>query len=192
MTAPDRWTDPALIMRLDRELAAHPAIDDRERASVRLTRERLRERAPFDATARLDHLTASALVVSRAGVVLHQHRRLGRWLQPGGHVEPGESPIAAAVREVREETGLVAAPVSEVIFHVDRHPGPRQHLHFDLRYVLVTTPASFSPAEGESREVAWFSFEDAIGVADDDGLRSALTELASRVAAGFVEHWPRE
>jgi 8-oxo-dGTP pyrophosphatase MutT (NUDIX family) len=51
-------------------------------------------------------LTVAVFVVHRGQVLLHWHRRLGRWLPPGGHVDPGELPDEAAVRETLEETGL--------------------------------------------------------------------------------------
>ena len=44
--------------------------------------------------------------VGEPRVLLHEHARLGRWLPPGGHIEPGELPDEAALREVLEETGL--------------------------------------------------------------------------------------
>ena len=49
---------------------------------------------------------ARRLIIGPRGVVLHRHKRLGLWLQPGGHLEPGETPWEAAARESIEETGL--------------------------------------------------------------------------------------
>lgn len=126
---------------------------------------------PFDQGSDPTHVTGSALVVGERGVLLHRHKRLGLWLQPGGHVEPGETPWNAARREASEETGLRFDPWSDggppELAHLDVHSGGRGHTHLDLRYVLVIagddTP---SPPTGESQEVAWFSWEDAIAVAD--------------------------
>ncbi|MDX1745166.1 MAG: NUDIX domain-containing protein, partial [Halobacteriales archaeon] len=53
--------------------------------------------------------TASGFVVDGERVLLVDHARLGRWLQPGGHIEARETPVEAAIREVREETGVVMA-----------------------------------------------------------------------------------
>ena len=90
-------------------------VDEREAVSIERTLERLgRPPDPFDESADPHHLTASAFVVSSRGVVLHRHRRLGLWVQPGGHVDPGESPEVACVREVVEETGLVVARPTDV------------------------------------------------------------------------------
>lgn len=57
--------------------------------------------------------TATAFVVWRGGVLLHQHKKLGRWFPPGGHVEPNELPDEAAVREVLEESGVRVSLVGE-------------------------------------------------------------------------------
>jgi 8-oxo-dGTP pyrophosphatase MutT (NUDIX family) len=116
------------------------------------------------------HLTASAFVVhpETAQVLLHHHRRLGRWLQLGGHIEPEESPAAAALREAHEESGLEAlALLTGTIFDVDVHDipagkGEPEHQHFDLRYVVVapsTEGHSMDPLE--SLDLAWFTLDDA-------------------------------
>ena len=60
---------------------------------------------PFDQEADPVHVTGSAVVVGRRGTVLHLHKRLHRWMQPGGHIDPGEAPWEAARRESEEETG---------------------------------------------------------------------------------------
>ncbi|HUH07842.1 MAG TPA: NUDIX domain-containing protein [Egibacteraceae bacterium] len=114
------------------------------------------------------HVTGSAIVTGPRGVLLHRHKRLGIWMQPGGHVEPGEAPWDGARREVLEETGLLAEhPVGRPeLVHVDVHPGGRGHIHLDLRYLLAAGDADPSPPPGESQDVAWFSWDDALELAD--------------------------
>ena len=96
-----------LRRRVRADVAARRAVDDREAVSI----ERFLEAfdalpAPFDQEVDPIHVTGSGIVVGPRGVVLLEHKRLGIWLQPGGHIDPGETPWAAALRESREETGL--------------------------------------------------------------------------------------
>lgn len=140
---------------------------------------------PFDEAADPVHVTASAIVLSREpepSVVLHRHKRLGTWLQPGGHVDPGEDLRTAAVREVREETGLqVEHPTTGPdLVHIDVHQGPRGHVHLDTRWrLLVEAGATFEPHAGESPIVAWFTAEQARGLADR-GLAEAIATAVGR------------
>jgi len=63
------------------------------------------------------HFTASAVVIHHGHILLIHHKRIGAWLPPGGHIEDGELPHQAALREVQEESGvscrLISAPVVE-------------------------------------------------------------------------------
>jgi ADP-ribose pyrophosphatase YjhB (NUDIX family) len=124
--------------------------------------------APFDEAADAVHVTGSAIVVSGRGVVLHRHKRLGLWLQPGGHVEGDEWPHDAALRETREETGLAARHPEggPLLLHVDAHDGGRGHRHLDLRYLLHAPPDDPDPGPGESPQCGWWSWEEAAAVAD--------------------------
>ncbi|HWH33656.1 MAG TPA: NUDIX domain-containing protein [Egibacteraceae bacterium] len=163
-------------------VAAREPVDAREAASVsRFLRELDRLRRPFDEHADPVHVTASAIVTGPRGTVLHLHKRLGLWLQPGGHIDPRdhgwEEPWEAALREAAEETGLaVAHPAAGPrLVHVDVHPGPKGHTHLDVRY-LLEADGDPAPGEGESRDVRWFAWDDALAVADP-GLSGALAAL---------------
>ena len=144
-------------------------VDQRESDSIVATLERLEGPGnPFAEDQSDHHLTASAFVVSSRGVVLHRHRLLGIWVQPGGHVDANEGPESAALRETLEETGLVARHFDPVeLFHVDVHPGPKghrgpaDHMHYDLRFAVLAPPLDPTPPPNESPEVAWFDFDDA-------------------------------
>ena len=174
--------DPRTGALLD-ALVGHTPIDAREDRSLRVLRGALGQLAlPFDAEADPTHVTASAVVTGRRGVLLHRHKRLGVWLQPGGHVDAGESPLHAAQRELAEETGIRAAAVSAAVLHVDVHPGGRGHTHLDVRYHF-TADADPAPPADESPAVAWFAWTEAARIADA-GLRGALTRLGGSPVAG--------
>jgi 8-oxo-dGTP pyrophosphatase MutT (NUDIX family) len=88
-------------------LLARAPVDERERTSIdRFLVELQRLAHPFDEHADPVHVTGSAIVLGPRGVLLLRHRRLGIWLQPGGHLDAGETPWDAALRESAEETGL--------------------------------------------------------------------------------------
>jgi 8-oxo-dGTP pyrophosphatase MutT (NUDIX family) len=165
-----------------RQVAALPAPADlrERRARLRLLEALGRLPRPFARLGGPTHVTGSAIVVGRRGVILHRHKRMGMWLQPGGHLEPGESPWRAAAREATEETGLPLRPPpgGSRLVHVDVHPAPFQHVHLDLRYLLLAPDGDPSPGPGESPDARWFSWPEAIAAADP-GLAGALRALAS-------------
>lgn len=142
--------------------------------------------APLDEHADPTHVTGSAIVLADdQRVLLHRHKRLGRWLQPGGHLDVGETPWDAAVRETVEETGLATRhPGGEPqLLHVDVHEGPRGHVHLDLRYLLHgDAEVALRPAAGESPEVAWCTTSTARRLADTSTL--AAVRAAIRQGAG--------
>jgi len=137
---------------------------------------------PFAEDADPVHVTGSAVIVGPRGVVLHFHKRLHMWLQTGGHVEPGETPWDAALRESVEETGLqlhhAGGGNTPQFVHLDVHPAAKGHTHLDLRYLL--TPADPAtdpkPPHTESQQVRWFDWDEAMTVADP-GLIDALRRL---------------
>lgn len=148
----------------------------------------LRHPRPFDRAIPEGHLTASALVVSDDGarVLLLHHRKLRRWLQPGGHGDPGEtSGEAVALREALEETGLVGLalhpaaprPLDVDVHDIPARPGEPAHQHLDLRY-LVVAPASaaLSRCPEETNDLRWFAWPELQTLDLDHGLQRALAK----------------
>jgi 8-oxo-dGTP pyrophosphatase MutT (NUDIX family) len=168
-------------------LALPAPADLRERRSrLRLLDALARLPRPFARLAGPTHVTGSAIVVGRRGLVLHRHKRMGIWLQPGGHLEPGEAPWQAARREAAEETGLPLRhpPAGARLVHVDVHPAPLGHVHLDLRYLLLAPDQDPCPPPGESPDARWFSWPEAVAVADA-GLAGALRALAPSQSSTF-------
>jgi 8-oxo-dGTP pyrophosphatase MutT (NUDIX family) len=141
---------------------------------------------PFDRSIPVGHLTGSAVVVALGGgkVLLLHHRKLGRWLQPGGHADPGErAGETVALREAREETGLeelalhpdAPRPLDVDVHQIPARPGEPAHEHLDLRYLVVASAdAPLRPASGESERLRWFDWAELADLDLDPGLVRAL------------------
>ncbi|MEX1179165.1 MAG: NUDIX domain-containing protein [Nitriliruptor sp.] len=179
-------SDPRLTEVLA-QLEAHVPADAHEAWSLRRTVALASWLpSPFDETTDPTHLTGSAIVTDGHGrVVLHRHKRLGIWLQPGGHIDPGEGAPAGAVRETHEETGLVAEHPDgrPELVHVDVHQGPRGHVHLDLRYLLLAAGAApLAPGAGESQAVAWFTEDEATRIGDASMVAAVRAGLRASAA----------
>jgi 8-oxo-dGTP pyrophosphatase MutT (NUDIX family) len=132
------------------------------------------------------------VVVAAGGehVCLVHHKKLERWLQPGGHIEPGELVDAAARREAREETALAVAPhpAHPGLLDVDVHRIPARgsvpaHDHLDVRYLLVSPGSDASHDPRESLALGWFTWDQARGLASDAALVRLLGKAERRVIA---------
>jgi len=153
-------------------------------------------RDPFDRSIVEGHLTGSALVVSPDGaaVLLLHHRKLERWLQPGGHAEPGEAAgEAVALREAREETGIPGLrlhPTAPRPLDVDVHDIPARrdepaHQHLDLRYlVLAPSGARGRRLVAEARALRWFGWDELEPLDLDAGLVRALAKARAILRGG--------
>jgi 8-oxo-dGTP pyrophosphatase MutT (NUDIX family) len=187
-------SDPALapssdvadaLSTIDRVRSSDPAVDAARRRISELVAGR---RDAADRTTRPGHLTGSAFVVDAAGAraVLLFHRKLQRWLQPGGHADGDHNLAAVALREATEETGIVGLRVDPVPLDHDVHevrpPGEDPHLHLDVRFLVVAPPEAFLAANHESEALRWVGWDDLADYDPDAGLVRLAAAARARCA----------
>jgi 8-oxo-dGTP pyrophosphatase MutT (NUDIX family) len=163
-----RWPDEAATASLFGDL-----LDDGADAFVR---ERL-----------AGHFTASSWLVSADGTrtLLTHHRKLGLWLQLGGHADGERDLRIAALKEAQEESGLPGLSIESGIFDLDRHwipehKGVPAHWHYDVRYVVRAGAEEDYVVSDESHDLAWRSIA---GLAGDAGADASVRRMARKWVA---------
>jgi 8-oxo-dGTP pyrophosphatase MutT (NUDIX family) len=138
------------------------------------------------------HFTASAFVLSpdRRDLVLIHHKKLGIWVQPGGHVEPTDPDLmSAARREVLEEVGLGELepfqPVGSPVFDLDIHAIPARkqdpaHEHFDVRFAFLAKTRELIHSD-EVADLRWVPLNEVERMGSDESVLRAVKKLRSRL-----------
>jgi 8-oxo-dGTP pyrophosphatase MutT (NUDIX family) len=141
----------------------------------------------FERTLAEGHVTGSAWVVDPdfGHTLLHRHRKLDRWLQPGGHADGDSDVLRVALREAQEETGLRSlTPAAGGIYDLDIHVIPArkseaEHFHYDVRFAFTADRAEQLVCSSESLDLRWITLRDLESYAIDDSVR----RLAAKTAA---------
>lgn len=142
-------------------------------------------------TCRPGHLTASAIVVDATGdhVLLHLHRKLGKWLQLGGHCDGDADLAAVALKESTEESGIetgleIDPEPLDCDIHTVEPPGEDAHLHLDTCFLVRAPAGAEERISTESIELRWLAWADALHLVDEPRLTRLLSGTArSRAAA---------
>jgi 8-oxo-dGTP pyrophosphatase MutT (NUDIX family) len=140
----------------------------------------------FERTLMQGHVTGSAFVLNfeRDACLLTHHRKLGRWLQPGGHADGDADVLNVSAREALEETGIEGLePISFGILDLDIHCIPTrahepEHLHYDVRFAFVAPEGAQFVVSDESHDLAWVKLEEVVGEGFDPSLRRMAQKFA--------------
>ena len=120
----------------------------------------------FERSLQVGHITGSAWLLNSTldSVFLVHHKKLDKWLQPGGHVDGSPDVLTEAIREAVEETGIKKlSPLSANIFDLDIHTIPErdeepEHFHYDVRFLLQAHDDKFLISE-ESNAGVWLPLD---------------------------------
>ena len=129
------------------------------------------------------HITASAVVLDAAAerTLLIYHRKLERWLQPGGHVESADADlVAAALREATEETGIAGLIIDPDPVHLDVH-WVGTHYHYDVRFVVRTPRGAEPSVNADVDQFLWVTADELHGVGTDDSVIGLVAAALERV-----------
>lgn len=138
----------------------------------------------FERSLQIGHVTGSAWIVdsSRTRCLLTLHRKLGRWLQLGGHADGNGDLLDVATREAREESGLFRLrAVATSIFDCDVHVIPArgaepEHRHYDVRFLLEGDALERLVVSAESRELAWVALAEVAERSGDASVRRMVVK----------------
>jgi 8-oxo-dGTP pyrophosphatase MutT (NUDIX family) len=135
------------------------------------------------------HFTASAWLV-----LLTLHKKLGRWLQLGGHADEDVDLRRVALKEAEEESGLTGLSVDESVFDLDLHsiparPNEPEHWHWDVRFVVRAGSNEAFAVSEESLKLSWVAISD-IANAKDDRFDESLRRMAQKSGvSGTADKW---
>ncbi|MEQ6121749.1 NUDIX hydrolase [Reichenbachiella sp. MALMAid0571] len=130
----------------------------------------------FERTLLTGHITASAWITDQSmkNTLLLHHRKLGRWLQPGGHADSIEDVVAVAKKEMEEETGLSSFYLAQNgFFDIDIHSIPErgnvpEHEHYDIRFHFIAKKPNEVVKNEESLNIKWIPLEEVLNLVNHE------------------------
>ncbi len=126
------------------------------------------EKDVFSTDNKNGHFTGSGWIVSpdKRKILMTHHKKIGKWLQMGGHADGESYLLKVALREVKEESGFEQfRVVTKKIFDLDIHDIPKRncesvHTHYDVRFLFEADPVNETiVVSSESHDVAWIPIE---------------------------------
>ncbi len=166
-----------------RQIAAVTPLDDTEASHQQAMLSFVERHHDFyKRTLTTGHVTGSAWIINPAcshALMLH-HKKLDRWLQPGGHIEEELDILNSALREAQEETGISDLKiVSDAIFDLDIHVIPAnkkeaEHQHYDIRYLFEAELDATPAVSDESNDVRWFTLDEISKINSDASIQRMI------------------
>jgi len=144
-----------------------------------------------------NHFTATGIVFSAANKILMvHHNKLNVWLPPGGHINENELPDDAVIREIFEETGVMAEIVSHknelgfidgckeletpFIILLEDIEGNGTHNHIDMVYICRAITEDLNPQESEVHGIGWFTFDEIKQLTTYDNVIKTISKAISK------------
>ena len=136
------------------------------------------DKNPFSRKNQHGHFTGSAWIVNpdKSKILMTHHKKIGKWLQLGGHADDEEDLLKVSQREAKEESGLNNFVIlSKEIFDMDIHEIPSigsepKHLHYDIRFLLEANPEESIIVSDESYDVAWIELDKIQQINSEDSI----------------------
>lgn len=176
--------DPAMHELLHRQLREYAQRWPDENSAAAFVGLLGDARDPFVRDRLEGHFTASAWLVSADGLrlLMTHHRKLGLWLQLGGHADGDRDLANVALKEAEEESGLAGLQVEPAIFDLDRHWIPTHgavpgHWHYDVRFVVRAGASEAFVVSEESHDLAW---RDIAALAGDPTVDASVRRMAGK------------
>lgn len=171
-----------------KEIADYTTTDPQELEMVAETLHFVREQVQcFERELLIGHVTGSAWVLNpqKTHVLLMHHRKLDKWLQPGGHCDGDPDVLAVAKKETGEETSLITITETGKIFDIDAHVIPAkngvpEHKHYDIRYILLAEMSDeILPSNTEAKSVRWVKLNDVSNYTADASIMRMVYKTVS-------------
>lgn len=139
----------------------------------------------FERSLDIGHVTGSAMILDAEGerILLTHHRKLNRWLQPGGHADGVTDVAAVAMTEAREESGLRSLSlVGKTLLDVDIHEIPARgseaaHFHYDCRFLIQATGSDEFTVSDESHDLAWVEIDRIASYTQEESILRMIAKI---------------
>ena len=149
--------------------------------------------------------TATVYILENDRVLLIYHKKLNKWLPPGGHIDENETPPEAALREAFEETGLhielnkqeniwvdrwnaksIERPYMCMLQEIPEHKGIPAHQHIDMVFTGRPIKGELTENPDETSGIHWFSWDEVEALESDVEIYEETKSIIKMLIGAFV------